>query len=224
MKWAYGVTTVEARFRELLPRTLKSLAGAGFPEPRLFVDGAILPYGRYQVTLRSPAVKPFGNWLLALMELYIREPTADRYAIFQDDLVTYKNLRQYLERWYPDNGYLNLFTSPANQSLAPPEPGRDRWFLSNQYGRGAVGLVFNRDAVVFLLTHSECILRPQNGHNMHKSIDGAVILAMKSAGRREYVHTPSLVQHTGDVSTMESHPQKPAEQFLGEEFDCVKWL
>src|SRR5437870_5459108 len=104
MKWSYGVTTVPSRRSTLLPKTLQSLRAAGFGEPRLFIDGCkqdeAVGYScqfRLPITARDPAVRPAGNWILSLWELYIREPVADRYAIFQDDLITYRNLRDYLE-------------------------------------------------------------------------------------------------------------------------------
>jgi hypothetical protein len=37
--WAYGITTVPSRLTTLLPRTITSLAAAGFDKPHLFVDG-----------------------------------------------------------------------------------------------------------------------------------------------------------------------------------------
>lgn len=260
MKWAYGVTTVLERRKDLLPRTLKSLQGAGFSEPRLFIDGvdSHQDFFWYQstfsleVTIRSPKIRSYGNWVLALAELYIREPYADRYAIFQDDFVTYSNLREYLEQCpYPTKGYLNLYTFGPPKQEPPPFVGltgrlRVGWFLSNQMGRGAVALVFDRDAVMTLLTHQpqikpggnldgsetvdnkQCLKhlveRPLDAQRGHRSIDGGIVTALKKAGYKEWVHHPSLTQHLGNYSTMGSKPHPRAKTFIGENFDARELL
>src|SRR5688572_13834079 len=98
VRWAYGVTTVPKRRRDLLPRTLGSLAAGGFAAPWLFVDGCdelpgwraefVAPGRAAGVTCRYPLVRAYANWGLALGELWLRDPHADRYAVFQDDFVT----------------------------------------------------------------------------------------------------------------------------------------
>ena len=225
LSWSYGVTTVPSRRSNLLPQTLNSLKAAGFDQPRLFIDGANARMaegyeGQFKlpVTAHDSPLLTAGNWTLSLYELYIREPSADRYAIFQDDFVTYLNLKGYLDRCkYPEKGYWNLYTFPSNQRLAKGTG----WYLSNQQGRGAVGLVFNRDAVIVLLSSLHLVERPQNVARGHKSIDGGIVTAMKKAGWSEYVHNPSLVQHTGDVSAMRNAPHLKAESFRGENFDAL---
>lgn len=225
MTWAYGITTVPSRLNDLFPRTLASLATAGFDSPRIFIDGAkdASDYDRFglETTVRHPAIRTVGNWLLSMGELYIRNPTADRFAIFQDDFVTYKNLRAYLERsTMPEQGYLNLYTFPSNQQLAKGEG----WYASNQFGRGAVALVFNRLGVQTLLSHTHMIQKVTDPQRGHKSVDGAIITAMQAAGWKEYVHNPSLVQHTGDVSSMRNTPHPKATSFRGEEFNALELL
>lgn len=224
IQWAYGITTVPKR-RQLFNRTLKSLRVAGFDEPRLFVDG--LQNSRevdgyaLPVTTHNPTVLTSGNWVLALWELYTRQPEADRYAIFQDDIVTYKNLRQFLEHCaYPEKGYLNLCTYPQNQDLAD---GREGWYPSNQMGRGAQALVFNRPAVVELLSSRHLVMRAQRvGRKRGKCVDGSISHAFKNAGWQEFVHNPSLVYHTGDVSSMQDRVQPLVQSFQGEDFDALQ--
>jgi len=240
LKWAYGVTTVPERRGELLPRTLASLKSAGFDSPRLFVDGDkdVMSWERefgLEVTTRHPVIRPFGNWVLALAEIYIREPNAERYAIFQDDLVTYRNLRAYLDRCsFPETGYWNLYTMPSNQGLADGEG----WYLSYQHGRGAVGLVFSREGVQTLLSQRENIIdRPVHPTRGWRAIDGGVVDAYKKIGWKEYVHNPTLLQHTGIITSMDKrknqvehdpnfHRQRVAEDwqaisFRGEDFDAL---
>lgn len=228
LKWSYGVTTVESRFNELLPRTLISLRRAGFKDPRLFVDGAcnIPPSLQgYSITQRVPAVRTYANWFLSLSELYFREPNADRYAMFQDDFVTSRNLRTYLEAVpYPDKGYLNLYTFPENQKT-------DKGFYeSNQWGRGAVALVFNNEAVRTLLRQEHMINKIRNRQNRRgwakgdKGVDGGVIESFKALGWKEYVHNPSLVQHTGLDSSMNNRRHPLASSFKGQDFDLLDLL
>jgi hypothetical protein len=229
-KWAYGVTTVPARRDDLLPRTLTSLHAAGFDRPRLFVDGCDDPRSwerefQLEVTARFPRIRTYGNWVLSLAELYIREPNADRYAVFQDDFVTYRNLREYLTlTQYPERGYWNLYTFPSNQKLCPDDGRHVGWYESNQLGRGAVALVFNREAVTTLLRHQHMVDRPQDSSRGWRAVDGGIVDSMRKAGWKELVHNPSLVQHTGYVSAMGNRPHKLANSFRGEDFDARELL
>lgn len=233
--WQYGVTTTPVRVADgLLDRTLDSLQRAGFPLPRLFVDGAEEvsrykeKYGGCEVTCRNPNVRTHGNWILSLYELYLRNPHANRYAVFQDDLVTYPNLRDYLDSCqYPERGYWNLYTFPENQKICPTNSSGEQqvgWYASNQRGLGAVALVFDREAVIALLTAKHMVERVAHPKRGHKSVDGGIVTAMKNAGYREYVHNPSLVQHTGEKSSMGNKRQPLSPSFRGEIFDCLSLL
>ncbi len=227
MKWAYGITTVPSRIDELFPRTLESLKLAGFDTPWIYVDGAENDeaYKQFElnVTVRNPTIRTHGNWVLSLYEMYIRTPDADRYCMFQDDFVTYPNLREYLETCeYPDNGYWNLYTFPENLRLCPA--GYEGWYRSNQRGRGAVALVMSLDAVTTLIGHDHMIQRPKDSKRGHKAVDGGIVTAFKKAGWREYVHNPSLVQHTGIISSMSNKRHALADSFRGEEFDALELL
>lgn len=234
LTWAYGVTTVPSRRDILFPRTLKSLEDAGFDSPRVFLDGANHQDGMsYETEFKLPVttrtggnVRTAGNWVLSLYELYIRDPHADRYAMFQDDLVTCRGLRTYLDHApYPTDGYLNLYTFPQNQSLRPKDPDwRGGFYPGNQLGKGAVALVFDRDCVVRLLASEHLAVRPQDQARGHKSIDGGIVTALKKAGKKEYVHDPSLVQHTGLQSSMGNRQQPLAPSFPGETWDATSLL
>lgn len=234
MKWAYGVTTVPMRRRnQILERTLESLRNAGFDKPRLFIDGdnntsSWLSQFNLEVTCRYPTIRTYGNFILGLAELYIRNPEFQRYAMFQDDFVTYPNLRTYLEKSpYPDKGYCNLYTFPTNQELAPKNQHGgtiDGWFRTTQKGRGAVALVFSNEAVRTLLCQQHTVDRPMDPRRGHRSIDGGIVTAMNKAGYSEYCHSPSLVQHTGLHSSMGNRRHALAVSFRGEEFDILSLL
>lgn len=220
------MTTVPQRRNDLLPRTLASLRGAGFDKPRLFIDGVkdVRDYEELGLpcTTRHPNVSIAGNWILALWELYIRNPEATRYAVFEDDFVTYKNLRQYLEACeYPKQGYWNLYTFPVNQALAPADT--IGWYLSNQRGKGAVALVFSREAITTLLGCRHVLDGPQSARSFNRT-DGVIVNSFAGVGWKEYVHSPSLVQHTGEVSTIGKRKHPLAESFQGEDLDATELL
>jgi hypothetical protein len=170
-------------------------------------------------------VKPYGNWALAMHELYYREPHADFYAIFQDDFITYPNLREYLEQSeMPKDGYLNLYTFPENQKLVPDSGSRIGWYPSNQQGKGAVALIFPRLIMLKLISDRMWIERPLNRDRGHKGIDGGIVhsLSTQYYGKdKEYCHNPSLVQHTGLTSSIGTHKWPLSESFRGEEFDAL---
>ena len=229
MHWAYGVTTIPERRNTTLSSTLKSLSTAGFAEPHLFVDGDS-DYASWtrqfatQVTMRFPRVQAFANWMLSLVELWCRHPLAERYVIFQDDILACRNMRSYLEQMvlHPKT-YWNLYTFPSNDGIAKKRKAT-RFFDSNQLGFGALGLVFNRQGVLDLLMSDHFVTRPACPKNPHKSIDGCVVSALRKAGYREKCHTPSLLQHTGEESSISNPKQPKATTFKGESFDAMELL
>lgn len=270
MKWAYGVTTVPSRRNELLTNTLAHLKKSGFDKPRLFVDGSddstswSDEFG-LDITIRDKVIRTFGNWYLALHELFIREPHADRYAIFQDDISCGVNLREYLEHTIKNqevltksrqssvsrvgtntqlrarlvhtvqkkvassnNFYWNLYNVPANESLAPRDMSGTSvgWYESNQRGKGALGLIFNPDGVLALLTHVHMLTR-QMDEKGWKSIDGGIAETMRKSGFKELVHNPSLVQHQGHISSMyfpDERRLRQANNYRGDNYDYLLLL
>lgn len=238
--WAYGLTTVPERKDTLLRRTLISLRNAGFPHPRLFVDDCVtnLPYQDLgcEITLRYPRTNIMVNFYLGLAELYMRYPNAHRYAMFQDDFVTYHNLREYLEKVpFPEKGYLNLYTAFAmNEPVIAGKPvGWHEAAPLNagsplQGGKGGIALVFSNEGVRTLLISPSFINKPKAADQVTatRKMDGGVVTAMNAAGYREFIHNPSLVQHTGDVSTWRDpgRPHAHARSFRGEEFNALDLL
>lgn len=246
MVWAYGVTTVPKRRLTTFSRTMKSLAAAGFGNPRVFLDGGS-PYeaGEYLseydgrcsgVTSWHPPVHVAPAWYLALTELYVRESSADRYAVFQDDVLSVGNLKAYLDACpYPKEGYWNLITYPGNEKeWREKHGGKVGWFRSNQLGHGAQGLVFNREAVFALLSSSYMVRRfpdattnPGNFGDLprgKRSVDGGIVTAMSNAGFEEYCHGPTLLYHTGEESSFGNRKQPDTPGFLGEGYDALQFL
>lgn len=228
--WAYGVRTVlepnRVRLEQYLPRTLASLAKAGFGNPWLFADGAEseAPYGRFglRVSLRYPRIGLDANLVMSLLELRARRPDALRYAIFEDDLVAVSGLREYLESCpMPPLSYWNLYKHPT-QTL----PAGKGWVaVGRRKGMGALGLVFSPDALDALLGNAwfiKSLARPPRG----MPIDVRLGTAMYKAGFVEYVHSPSLLGHTGwGVSTIgHRHRYQKPEDFPGEDYDPRRQL
>lgn len=239
MKWAYGITTVPERmFNGLFKRTLKSLADAGFNEPWIFVDGhnpylyGDDPFKGLGIGLsfRNPPVRPFGNWWLGIVELWVRDPEADRFAIFQDDVIFSKNLKGFLDRCqFPTKGYWNLYTVTKNGIKAPN--GAQGWYVAPYRGKGALALVFDKEGLQQLLMQRQWVERPLSPDTGFRNIDGGVVNCMNYVGYREFVHTTSLCQHIGkDDSSIKKimppsappHREWPvADSWRGEEFDCL---
>jgi hypothetical protein len=246
MQWAYGITTVwhdvngrehQHRFNELLPRTLESLRAGGFTQPTLFVDGC--PFKKaleYEAKFGVPVevhnsnIQTHGNWFLAMHELYIRNYKAERFAVFQDDLICYKNLKEYLT-WspYPKRGYLNLYTFPQNHSFCPKHNksgGRViGWHQASQRGWGAVGLVFSNEACRALLSSHHMVERVHSPDG-YKGVDGGIVEALRSGPIKfsEYCHNPSLVQHTGILSSICNSGMSTSNVFNGEDFDAKELI
>lgn len=58
-------------------------------------------------------------------------------------------------------------------------------------------------------------------HRGMKAVDGGIVTSFMQAGWKEYVHNPSLVQHTGTVSSFSAINHQPAHSFPGVDFDAV---
>jgi hypothetical protein len=197
---------------------------AGFDDPRVFSDdrGGLPPVGI------------FGNWWLSLVELYLRDPQADRYAIFQDDILICRNVRPYLDRLpFPDRGYWSLYAAMENDQL--PVPPKPSFVPSCQRGRGALALVFSRQGVVELLSSKHFACKPQDPVRGWRTVDGAVVQALCWSELKwtEWVHLPSLVQHAGaDAPTRPERyagqggkcPYRPAATFPGTDYDAADLL
>lgn len=226
-RWAYSVTTVPTRINSL-PSTLESLEAAGFDDPVIAVDGpndgSFDWLQGYTYAYRGSNIGPYAHWYLTLQEMYLRDPWCQYYAIFQDDFVCVRNLRAYLTKCtYPEKGYWNLFTFMENDDMVQQVKTKGwvpaaRAAQGYQLGRGAVALVFSHEAVQVLLNSPHMKTRVYDSQKGFKSIDGAVVTAMHHAGWTEFVHNPSLVQHTGEVSSI-GNRKHPLSKCFDPDFD-----
>lgn len=225
LRWACGVTTVPVRRGNLLQHTLASLDNAGFGDIRLFVDN-LDDAAAYASKIFTPRMGKIGgnlNWYLGLAELYARNPRAERYAMFEDDLLACRNLRQYLESCpWPGRAWLNLYTCRRNNVLCNGVAG---WYQSDQRGRGAVGLVFDNGSARAVLEGL-----PALGNENPRAYSGAdygVTTILKAKEFTEYCHKPSLIQHMGDYSVIRERRHMTGWQYLrapdfaGEDADAM---
>lgn len=246
--WSYGVMTVPSRRFDLLPKTIDSLKAAGFDRPQLFVDGDSDVGGWWgqtfglPTTFRSQEINVAGNWHLSALHLLYANPGADYYAVFQDDFVTVRGLKEYLSRNpCPKDGYMNLLTFPAEMERgASILGGKTGWFPTRQNGRGAVALVFPRPVLIAILSASHLANRITDPHRGWRLIDGGIVESAKEKGLKEYCHAPGLVRHVGKVSTMDKRHSAIAMEardghwvwpeyydrtdFPGEDFDATSLL
>jgi hypothetical protein len=84
--------------------------------------------------------------------------------------------------------------------------------------------VFSNEAVRALFSNAHMADRPLDDRRGHRNVDGGIVTGLKKAGYSEYVHSPSLCQHIGQVSSMGSKPHPKAENFPGEAFDAMDLL
>lgn len=182
----------------------------------------------FEISCRFPRLGCAHNWVLSLHELYLRDPLCNLYAIFQDDIIMCKGVREYIESLSYSTArqqhYLNLYNPPKVEEYRKDfnELG---FFASPQSGQGALALVFNRYAVVKLLSSEFIHWRPGSGERGMEGIDGGIVTAMNNVGYHEQVHWPSLVEHSQVVSSTINHGRFPmSTTFPGEEYDATNLI
>ncbi len=204
-EWAVGITTAPRR-QPTLEFCLAALIGAGWEEPRLFVDEATAPlpsrFGSVARSVRETRIGAWPNYYLALAELTLRHPAADAYMILQDDalLIQHPGLRAYLEQvlWLGDRpGIVSLYCARPYTQAGPG------WYaLPMQWIWGALAFVFPAEVARRFLADPEVIRHRGRGESGLTGID---VLIGRFAYRNDlpvYFPTPSLAQHIGHVSAL----------------------
>lgn len=174
-----AITTCPRQGVSYLESTLQSLHDAGF-EPEIVRDENMS-----------------GSWWAlreALQRLLERE--ADAFVVFQDDLQIAKGCREWLETqlWpMPEEnvGVVSLY-------CATPCHERPGWFTTDDLGVyrtwGALALCFPRHSAKRIVAHKERALL--NGS------DTTVAGLLRNWGMKWFLHSPSLVEHTGAISAV----------------------
>lgn len=227
--WAVGMTTAPRR-QSTISETLASLSDAGWNQLRLFAEpGSVIPEANLtlDVSQRDQTLGAFHNWYLGLMELWLRQPSADAYFICQDDVLFSKGLRKYLEQqlWpAPRLGVVSVYC-PSHYSR-PGEWG----FHIETHGKhtfGALAYVFSNVSLREFLWHSIVITHCRRELEYGRAhIDSIVGEWSLQTGLPYFVHSPSLSQHIGDTSTINrdsSNTGTRRAEFFPVEIESLAW-
>ena len=221
-EWAVSVTTAP-RQSPTLDRCLSSIVAAGWPQPRIIVDGNVeIPdaWNSFPITRREPQMGAWPSYFLTLTEMMMRQPRADAYMIVQDDVVLFEHesLRSYLESvlWHHCTpGIVSLFCSKA---YAREKPG---WYrLDRNLVWGGQALVFSREAAIRFVADPLTVRhRFSEGDRGLANIDWLVGEWAGDTDTPVHVSTPSLSQHIGHVSSLwpnsKAFANRSAESFAG---------
>jgi glycosyltransferase involved in cell wall biosynthesis len=203
LTWSVGLLTAP-RPQPTIEETLSNLRAAGFPEIHVFAEpGSFVPAATpgLFVTQHGRTLGNLGNFYSSLAALYMTEPRADCFALFQDDIEAATGLREWCENefWPHGAGLVSLFTPRV---FTAPHPG---WRILNP-GRfrtfGAQAFVFRRDALQRFLADERLL------HQRQRQPDGddaAVGDWAARSGEGIAYHSPSLVQHLAVPSSIPGH-------------------
>ena len=194
-----SVPTVEA--------TLRSVREAGFDRIHLFAEpGSLIPQDipgvvLHQRTRRLGNMTNFFSGLVTMLELH---PDAGAVAMLQDDISVAKGLREWLakELWPGNAGIVSLFTPRPHLGT------RKGWELHSPGCNricGAQAFVFRRDLLEQFVADPRIFGR-LSSINHH---DDAILAGWAAnMGLKIAYHTPSLVSHIGEVSSLFDSPDK----------------
>ena len=229
-QWAIGMTTA-SRTEPTRARTMRSLDAAGWQSQGVHVfaepDVLLMQGEEYSgaLTRRGKTAGAFANWYLALQELVLTQPDADAYVIFQDDVICCRDLRGYLEKsLWPEavTGLVSLYCGMLQSGIGS-EPGFQKIDPGNML-YGALAVAFPPGAARAILLHPG-FLRHRESRNGTHGIDLALAEWMNSSGLPGFVHTPSLVDHIGQISSIfrsvRDGPERRTDSFVGEEASAI---
>ncbi|MBI3865255.1 MAG: glycosyltransferase family 4 protein [Planctomycetia bacterium] len=200
LTWVVGLLTAPRR-KPVIRQTLESLRLSGFDQIHIFAEPqSELPAAdpNLTITVHERRLGNFLNFYSSLTRLLTENPSTDAFAVFQDDIQLARGLRQWCDEqfWPLQAAVVSLFT---------PRLHSDRtvgWRLlspGSQRVCGAQSLVFRRDALQRFLTDPQVIVSLQH----RDQNDDAVVAAWAAReGTGIAYHTPSLVQHVGEVSSL----------------------
>lgn len=228
-RWAVGVTTSPRRV-PTLALGLRSLMGAGWEQPDLFIDGdvEVAPeFDHLPRTIHRPGIGARQSYYLAVVALLQRHPSADAIMVVQDDAIWPRTapVRDYLE------AVLDIIERPMLVSAwccSDDTAATAGWHtMPRTWKFGAVAFIYPRalaerfvnDAIVKRV----CASLPENQ-------TGGLSAIIGDWAARNHIPvrfpTPSLVQHAGEVSTIWEHSRavgvRRASRYLGDELLALR--
>jgi len=209
MIWAVGVLTAP-RERPTLPRTLKSLAAAGWPAAEVLIHQDPHSSGSWP------------NWYAMIRRLLSIDRRADVLLLVEDDAVVCRDLRPYVEQtlWPADDcAYCSPY-APTPYNEHPDVPLGWHEEARGFYAVGSICLAMPRPAAEVLVRDLAYQVRAV------KQIDARVGMWAADTGRSCWYHKPSLAQHVGIGNTAflsrrhkpdTDHALRRAGDFVGED-------
>jgi hypothetical protein len=224
MNIAAAVTTAPRRV-SYLAQTLRSLERGGFSQPIVAADApdpTIEPaypaldggFAALRIERAERRLGAFRNWRRALRALLTSRPEADAFAVFQDDVRVSRHLHEWLEEHlWPDAhrrlGVVSLYTAEPHVRVTD---GWHKLSLASPSSRA-----FGALAYVFPYSVAALLLAEEAWGRGDIPIDAAVGEFCRRNHRGYWLHSPSLVQHLGEVSTLSDFgltPSRRAGRFL----------
>ncbi|MEZ6132652.1 MAG: glycosyltransferase [Planctomycetaceae bacterium] len=218
--WASALLTAP-RDEPQIARTLDSLRDAGIADLHIFAEpGSWIP-DRYQhlpTTHRTSRLGNLLNFYDCLTTLLRDHPSADVFAVFQDDIRAARGLKHWCDQefWPQDCGVVSLFTPQLHSGRTV---GWQLHCPGFQRVCGAQALVFRRDMLERFLSDPrvlQCLTLRENGSD-------AVLGGWLSREKLSIAyHTPSPIDHIGLVSSL--YRCGPDRRNLGRAIECVSRL
>lgn len=193
-----AVTTAPRPSADYLPETLRQLASAGFPRPLIVAE----PGSPVSDAIVNPErLGPCGNFRRALSELLRTD--SEWLAVFQDDIEVSRGLFPWVLNDIP------RFNKCGVVSLYTPQPQ-----ASDEHGWKCVDGISPKTpvgALAILMRHKIArmyIAKPEpSGINRPTTVSLAEFCQV--SGLDWYVHNPSFVRHTGEVSAIDMRRNLP---------------
>jgi hypothetical protein len=206
-------------------KTLESLKGAGF-DCEVF-DGSPPPG---QPTNAAGCTAAYIRLLRHADNVLGRRPAADSVIIFEDDVVSCRGLREYLEAIpWPESPHQIAMVSSYCPTAYSNYDTFGRWHREDRRVTlaGTQCFIYPRHAIALIADY----IKPDrlNDDGRPLGVDVQMGWLARDTGLHVYYHVPSLLQHTGvygnsAVGYYDCGTIYHAETFVGEEFDARSLL
>jgi hypothetical protein len=204
MNWATAITTAP-RDEYYLPAAMASIQSAGWidaAEPIIFAEpdspGLTEVESSWQVVGADRKMGSWPNFMRAISTLVEWRPTAEFYAVFQDDILVAADCRAWLEPVLSDDAFTSLYCSEAAGEC------RSGWFQVDQgqakrQAHGALAVIMPRHL-------ARLLIRERPGKGSLTKTDIHLGRFCDEHGIPYWFHAPSLVSHLGRVSAIRHVP------------------